>query len=66
MMKNNMVPKVQHQGGLKDGHDSKPIRPYTNPFEFMNHMSSLKKHGLTKFEFTTSVFEEIHQKQQDE
>lgn len=42
----------------------------------MNHvMSTLKdavssknekEEGLTKLEFTTSVFEEIHQKQQDE
>ena len=77
MMRNNMVAKVRRRAGLKDGPDGKPLRSYTNPSESMNHvMSSLKKdivssqnvkdRGLTKLEFTTSVFEEIHRKQQDE
>ena len=77
MMRNNMVAKVRRRAGLKDGPDGKPVRSYTNPSESMNHvMSNLKKdivssenvkdRGLTKLEFTTSVFEEIHRKQQDE
>ena len=77
MMKDNMVAKVQHQAGLKDGPNGKPIRSYTNPSESMNHvMSTFKKgvvsakdgkeNGLTKLEFTTSVFKEICLKQQEE
>ena len=66
-----MVAKVRRRAGLKDGPDGKPVRSYTNPSESMNHvMSNLKKDivssengkdvGLTKLEFTTSVFEEIN------
>ena len=77
MMKDNMVAKVRRQAGLKDGPDGKPIRSYTNPSESMNHvMSTFKKgvvsakdgkeNGLTKLEFTTSVFEEINLKQEEE
>ncbi|KAM7449476.1 hypothetical protein ABFA07_002618 [Porites harrisoni] len=77
MMKDNIVAKVQHQAGLKDGPNRKPIRSYTNPSESMNQvMSTFKKgvvsakdgkeNGLTKLEFTTSVFKEISLKQQEE
>lgn len=77
MMKNNVVAKVRRRAGLEDGPDGKPVRSYTKLSESMNHvMSSLKKdivssenvkdRGLTKLEFTTSVFEEIHRKQQEE
>jgi len=72
-----MVGQVRSQAGLKDSHDRKPIRSYNNPSESMNHvMSTFKKgvvsakdgkeNGLTKLEFTTSVFEEINLKQQEE
>lgn len=72
-----MVAKVRRRVVLKDGPDGKPVRSHTNPSESKNHvMSSLKKdivssdnvkdRRLTKLEFTTSVFEEIHRKQQDE
>ena len=56
----------------------KPVCPYTNPSEAMNHVMSQTKldflhannrrqnDNLSKVEFTRHVFEEIHTKQQDE
>lgn len=73
-----MALKYRRQAGLPNDAHGKPIRPYTNSSDAMNHVMSQtkveylstngrKQNGnLSKLEFTRHVFEEIHQGEQEE
>lgn len=73
-----MALKYRRQAGLPNDAHGKPIRPYTNSSEAMNHVMSQtkveyprangrKQNGnLSKLEFTRHVLEEIHQGEQEE
>lgn len=78
MIAKNMSLKQRREAGLPNDAHGKPIRPYTNSSEAMNHvMSQIKleflsangrrqNDNLSKLEFTRHVFEEIHNTEQEE
>ena len=78
MIGKKMSLKYHREAGMPSDLSGKPVRPYTNPSEAMNHVMSQTKldflhannrrqnDNLSKVEFTRHVFEEIHTRQQDE
>lgn len=78
LIRKKMAWKYCRQAGLPNDAHRKPIRPYNNSSEAMNHVMSqtkveyLRANGrkqngnLSKLEFTRHVFEEIHQGEQEE
>ena len=78
MIGKTMTLKSRRDAGMPTDRNGKPIRPYTNTSESMNNVMAQAKlnylrannkrqnEGLSKLEFTKNVFEEIHNKEQEE
>ena len=70
--------KARRKAGMPTGSNGKPARPYTNGSEAINNVLLQKKESylqeqkklettqLSELEFTKNIFEEVHQKQQEE